>query len=512
MQGSVREIAVDIVRADRPPAPGARQLGAAHATPTASRGWCARRSSTRPSARATSASCWPRATASGWRASGSSCCSGITAVLAAASDAAAIAEAVTERAGGRASTPSAWRSRPSSSPGLEFDDDAGVARLALETAPDARDGLPAARLRRARAFEPDERDFLVAVAPPDGARAGARAALRGDARRRAHAAAQPAGGRAARRSTLRGRDALPARRRVSRGRGRLARRLHASRRQGRHRRRRRRRPRPAAPPARWASCAARCARSRARAWGRRRSSRHLDTFVDQVEAAQYATLAYAEVDPASGEVVFAAAGHLPPILLGAEPTVYLGGRSTPLGVTTPHLQRSQATFTLAPGEGFVLYTDGLVERRRSRSTSVSNASSKRSAMRREPTRRTSSTRCSSSMPARTTSACSSSAEPEGVRPLKGRSGSVRLVHALGHGAHLVAQSADGARQTLLVDGVVGGGDADQVGADGVELDVLTDAERAEPLLDARSAAPAPVAAPRSPTSPPGPAGAAPAAC
>ena len=33
-------------------------------TPPASRGWCARRSSTPPSARATSASCWPRATAS----------------------------------------------------------------------------------------------------------------------------------------------------------------------------------------------------------------------------------------------------------------------------------------------------------------------------------------------------------------------------------------------------------------------------------------------------------------
>jgi serine phosphatase RsbU (regulator of sigma subunit) len=90
---------------------------------------------------------------------------------------------------------------------------------------------------------------------------------------------------------------------------------------------------------------------------------HLDSFVEQVEAAQYATLAYAEVDPATGEVVFAAAGHLPPVLLGAEPEVYFGGRSTPLGVTTSAMPRTQATFTLARGEGFVLYTDGLVERR-----------------------------------------------------------------------------------------------------------------------------------------------------
>jgi serine phosphatase RsbU (regulator of sigma subunit) len=92
-------------------------------------------------------------------------------------------------------------------------------------------------------------------------------------------------------------------------------------------------------------------------------TRHLDTFVEQVEAALYATLAYAEVDPADGEVVFAAAGHLPPILLGAEPTIYLGGRSTPLGVTAPSLPRTQATFKLERGTGFVLYTDGLVERR-----------------------------------------------------------------------------------------------------------------------------------------------------
>jgi serine phosphatase RsbU (regulator of sigma subunit) len=41
----------------------------------------------------------------------------------------------------------------------------------------------------------------------------------------------------------------------------------------------------------------------------------------------------------------------------------MGGRSTPLGVPTPTLPRAEARFTLAPGEGFVLYTDGLVERR-----------------------------------------------------------------------------------------------------------------------------------------------------
>jgi serine phosphatase RsbU (regulator of sigma subunit) len=94
--------------------------------------------------------------------------------------------------------------------------------------------------------------------------------------------------------------------------------------------------------------------------------RHLDTFVAQAAATRYATLAYAEVDPDAGTVAFAAAGHPPPVLFGpgGEPRLFQGGRSTPLGVTTPALPRSAATFAVAPGAGFALYTDGLVERRR----------------------------------------------------------------------------------------------------------------------------------------------------
>ena len=92
--------------------------------------------------------------------------------------------------------------------------------------------------------------------------------------------------------------------------------------------------------------------------------RHLDTFVAQAPAAQYATLVYAEVDPASGSVLLAAAGHLPPVLIGdGEPRLFMGGRSTPLGLVAPAMPRIQASFTLAPGAGFVFYTDGLVERR-----------------------------------------------------------------------------------------------------------------------------------------------------
>jgi serine/threonine-protein kinase RsbW len=41
----------------------------------------------------------------------------------------------------------------------------------------------------------------------------------------------------------------------------------------------------------------------------------LDTFTAQVPAAQYATLAYAEIDLDAGEMHFACAGHLPPLLV-----------------------------------------------------------------------------------------------------------------------------------------------------------------------------------------------------
>jgi serine phosphatase RsbU (regulator of sigma subunit) len=46
-----------------------------------------------------------------------------------------------------------------------------------------------------------------------------------------------------------------------------------------------------------------------------------------------------------------------------DPRLFMDGRSTPLGVTAPTIYRSQASFELTPGAGFLLYTDGLVERR-----------------------------------------------------------------------------------------------------------------------------------------------------
>jgi len=93
--------------------------------------------------------------------------------------------------------------------------------------------------------------------------------------------------------------------------------------------------------------------------------RYLDTFVEQVSTARFATLVYAEFEPDAGTVTLSAAGHLPPVLVTAEgrTELFMGGRSTPLGIEIEALPRVNDTLELARGDQLVLYTDGLVERR-----------------------------------------------------------------------------------------------------------------------------------------------------
>lgn len=90
----------------------------------------------------------------------------------------------------------------------------------------------------------------------------------------------------------------------------------------------------------------------------------LDTFAGGVKGAEVATLAYVELDPATGEFRYACAGHPPPLVVDDEGNHRFleAGRSAPL-VTVRHPPRPEGEDHLAEGETLLLFTDGLFERR-----------------------------------------------------------------------------------------------------------------------------------------------------
>ena len=91
----------------------------------------------------------------------------------------------------------------------------------------------------------------------------------------------------------------------------------------------------------------------------------LDRFVERVESARMATVAYAEINLAAGEMTFACAGHLPPLLHepAGSPEFLLEARSAALGSRAGDLVRTEHRRPLRPGSRLLLYTDGLIERR-----------------------------------------------------------------------------------------------------------------------------------------------------
>jgi serine/threonine-protein kinase RsbW len=91
----------------------------------------------------------------------------------------------------------------------------------------------------------------------------------------------------------------------------------------------------------------------------------LDRFAERVETARMATVAYAEIALSTGEMAYACAGHLPPLLQepAGSPQYLLDGRSAPLGSRAGRTERVEQRIRLSPGSRLLLYTDGLIERR-----------------------------------------------------------------------------------------------------------------------------------------------------
>ncbi|WP_250035911.1 SpoIIE family protein phosphatase [Paractinoplanes maris] len=91
----------------------------------------------------------------------------------------------------------------------------------------------------------------------------------------------------------------------------------------------------------------------------------LDRFVERVESARMATVAYVEIDLTDGEVAYSCAGHLPPLLQepAGSPEYLMQARSAPLGSKAGDKNRTEQRRRLPAGSRLLLYTDGLIERR-----------------------------------------------------------------------------------------------------------------------------------------------------
>jgi serine phosphatase RsbU (regulator of sigma subunit) len=90
----------------------------------------------------------------------------------------------------------------------------------------------------------------------------------------------------------------------------------------------------------------------------------LNDFALHMMPHAFATVLVARVDLASGHVEAASAGHLMPFLTSASSAAVPAPieLSPPVGVRG--ITYAPSEFTIAPGHGLVMYSDGLVERRR----------------------------------------------------------------------------------------------------------------------------------------------------
>jgi len=93
----------------------------------------------------------------------------------------------------------------------------------------------------------------------------------------------------------------------------------------------------------------------------------LDGFLARTRTTDFATVCYAILDPETGEVEYASAGHPPMLAVSpSRETAWLDGAQSPPLTGYGAALRQNGSATLAPGSLLILYSDGLVERRRER--------------------------------------------------------------------------------------------------------------------------------------------------
>ena len=90
----------------------------------------------------------------------------------------------------------------------------------------------------------------------------------------------------------------------------------------------------------------------------------LDGFVNSIPGADCSSVVYAELDLRTNQLVYACAGHPPPLLISEdrEALALWDGRSSLLGTAQP-MPRSESRVQVLVGSTLIMYTDGLVEAR-----------------------------------------------------------------------------------------------------------------------------------------------------
>jgi sigma-B regulation protein RsbU (phosphoserine phosphatase) len=84
-------------------------------------------------------------------------------------------------------------------------------------------------------------------------------------------------------------------------------------------------------------------------------------MIEELQVDQYFTMAYAEIDLATGAGTLVQAGHPHPMIIGAHGGVtILGSGGLPIGLIDD-AQFPQVAFQLAPGDRLFLMSDGVTE-------------------------------------------------------------------------------------------------------------------------------------------------------
>lgn len=85
-----------------------------------------------------------------------------------------------------------------------------------------------------------------------------------------------------------------------------------------------------------------------------------ETLAPKTSPTKFATVVAGVLDPASGTVEYANAGHVPPLVVGRDGVRTLGQTDMVIGLFASAKYRTQ-TLSLQPGDSLVLFTDGVTE-------------------------------------------------------------------------------------------------------------------------------------------------------